>query len=114
MKFFLSSFLLVISILLTAQTKFNLTDKIPQDPKVSKGVLANGMTYYVRANGESKNRADLYLVVKAGSIDEDDDQQGLAHFCEHMSFNGTKNFPKHELINYFESIGMEFGPEINA
>jgi zinc protease len=114
MKLILSLLLLCSSILLSAQTNFDLKDKIPQDPKVSKGVLENGMTYYVRSNENPKNRAELFLVVKAGSVDEDDDQQGLAHFCEHMSFNGTKNFPKHELINYFESIGMEFGPEINA
>jgi zinc protease len=94
--------------------KFNLNDPIPVDPKVSKGVLENGMTYYVRANSEPQNRAELMLVVKAGSIDEDDDQKGLAHFAEHMAFNGTENFPKNELIKYFESIGMEFGPEINA
>lgn len=96
------------------QTPFKLTDPIPTDPKVAKGVLANGMTYYVRANSTPKNRADLYLVVRAGSVEEDDNQLGLAHFAEHLAFNGTKNFPKHELINYLESIGMEFGPEINA
>lgn len=114
MKLFLSSLLMLGTLLLTAQPNFDLKSTIPQDPKVSKGVLDNGMTYYVRANENPKNRAELFLVVKAGSIDEDDDQQGLAHFCEHMSFNGTKNYPKHELISYFESIGMEFGPEINA
>lgn len=114
MKFILSTIFFLSAIILTAQNNFDLKSTIPQDPKVSKGVLPNGMTYYVRANENPKNRAELFLVVKAGSIDEDDDQQGLAHFCEHMSFNGTKNFPKHELINYFESIGMEFGPEINA
>ena len=114
MKLFLSSLLLSATFVLAAQTDFNLNDKLPQDPKVSKGVLENGLTYYVRSNDNPKNRAELFLVVKAGSIDEDDDQQGLAHFAEHMAFNGTKNFPKHELINYFESIGMEFGPEINA
>jgi zinc protease len=96
------------------QSNLNLNDALPTDPKVSKGVLPNGMTYYVRSNSTPKNRADLYLVVKAGSIEENDDQQGLAHFAEHMSFNGTKNYPKHELTNYLESIGMEFGPEINA
>lgn len=96
------------------QPQFKLNDPIPTDPKVSKGVLSNGMTYYVRANSTPKNRADLFLVVKAGSVDEDDNQLGLAHFAEHLAFNGTKNFPKHELINYLESIGMEFGPEINA
>ena len=100
--------------MLAAQTNLDLNSKLPNDSAVSKGVLDNGLTYYVRSNSEPENRAELMLVVKAGSIDEDDDQQGLAHFCEHMSFNGTKNFPKHELINYFESIGMEFGPEINA
>ncbi len=114
MKIVLSSLLLCISMFLSAQDNFDLKSGIPQDPKVSKGILENGMTYYVRSNENPKNRAELFLVVKAGSVDEDDDQQGLAHFCEHMSFNGTKNFPKHELINYFESIGMEFGPEINA
>ncbi len=98
----------------TAQSKFDLSSPIPEDTKVSKGVLENGMTYYVRSNNEPENRAELMLVVRAGSVDEDDDQQGLAHFCEHMAFNGTKNFPKHELVDYFESIGMEFGPEINA
>ncbi|BBE19600.1 zinc protease pqqL [Aquipluma nitroreducens] len=96
------------------QPQIKLSDPLPTDPKVTKGVLANGMTYYVRANSTPKNRADLYLVVRAGSVEEDDNQMGLAHFAEHLAFNGTKNFPKHELINYLESIGMEFGPEINA
>ena len=114
MKLFFSTILLLCTLLLTAQPKLDLNSKLPEDPAVSKGVLNNGLTYYVRANSEPENRAELMLVVKAGSIDEDEDQQGLAHFCEHMAFNGTKNFPKHELINYFESIGMEFGPEINA
>lgn len=114
MKFILSTIFILSAVILSAQNKFDLKSTIPQDPKVSKGVLPNGMTYYVRANETPKNRAELFLVVKAGSIDEDEDQQGLAHFCEHMSFNGTKNFPKHELISYFESIGMESGPEINA
>lgn len=114
MRKILILFLMLVATLSFGQPQFKLTDPIPSDPKVSKGVLPNGMTYYVRANSTPKNRADLYLVVNAGSVEEDDNQQGLAHFCEHMAFNGTKNFPKHELINYLESIGMEFGPEINA
>ncbi len=114
MKFIFSAFLLFSTVFLSAQTELGLHTVLPQDTKVSKGVLDNGMTYYVRSNENPKNRAELFLVVKTGSIDEDDDQQGLAHFCEHMSFNGTKNFPKHELINYFESIGMDFGADINA
>ncbi len=105
----------ILAVMLSfAQSPFRLTDPIPSDPKVSKGVLPNGLTYYVRANSNPKNRADLYLVVRAGSIDEDDNQLGLAHFAEHLAFNGTKNFPKHDLISYLESLGMEFGPEINA
>ncbi len=114
MRIIFSTVLLLLAASLFAQNNFNLNDQLPLDPKLSKGVLENGMTYYVRSNDNPKNRAELYLVVRAGSVDEDDDQQGLAHFAEHMSFNGTKNFPKHELINYFESIGMDFGAEINA
>ncbi len=93
---------------------FSLRSSIPFDPTVNKGKLLNGLTYYVKSNSTPKNRAELMMVVSAGSVEEDDDQQGLAHFCEHMSFNGTKNFPKDALVKYFESIGMEFGPEINA
>lgn len=114
MKYIISSLFLFLSIVLYAQTNVDLTSLLPQDPKVTKGVLDNGMTYYVRSNENPKNRAELYLVLKAGSVDEDDDQLGLAHFNEHMAFNGTKNFPKHELVKYFESIGMDFGAEINA
>lgn len=114
MKYFVFVLLVFSISLLNAQENLNLKDTLPEDSKVAKGVLDNGLTYYVRSNDNPKNRADLFLVVRAGSVDEDDDQQGLAHFAEHMSFNGTKNFPKHELIDYFESIGMEFGPEINA
>lgn len=91
-----------------------LSDKLPNDSKVLTGKLDNGMTYYIRANKVPEKRAEFTLVVNAGSICEDDDQQGLAHFCEHMAFNGTKNFPKHELVNYMESIGMKFGAEVNA
>ncbi|MEN6456974.1 MAG: insulinase family protein [Prolixibacteraceae bacterium] len=114
MRQYLSLLFLLFATFSMAQTGLNPKEPLPEDPKVTKGVLENGMTYYVRSNSTPKNRADLYLVVRAGSIDEDQDQLGLAHFCEHMSFNGTKNFPKHELINYLESIGMEFGPEVNA
>jgi len=114
MRHYLSLLFLFLATFSMAQTGPDQKGLIPEDPKVSKGVLENGMTYYVRSNNTPKNRADLYLAVRAGSIDEDQDQLGLAHFCEHMSFNGTKNFPKHELISYLESIGMEFGPEVNA
>ena len=114
MKKTLTVIWILVATLCFGQPQIKLSDPLPTDPKVTKGVLANGMTYYVRANSTPKNRADLYLVVRAGSVEEDDNQLGLAHFAEHLAFNGTKNFPKHELINYLESIGMEFGPEINA
>ena len=89
-------------------------ESIPLDPDVISGVLDNGLNYYIRPNSEPEARASLRLVVNAGAVLEDDDQQGLAHFCEHMAFNGTANFAKMELVDYLESIGMKFGPEINA
>lgn len=95
-------------------TAYNLDQKVPVDDKVRIGKLDNGLTYYIRENEKPKNRAEFYLVVNAGAIQENDDQDGLAHFCEHMAFNGTKHFEKHDIINYLQSIGMKFGPEINA
>lgn len=89
-------------------------DVLPVDPNVRIGRLENGLTYYVRQNGRPEDRAELRLVVNAGSILEDEDQLGLAHFAEHMAFNGTKKFERHELVDYIESIGMRFGPELNA
>ncbi len=90
------------------------TAPIPPDPAVVRGTLPNGLTYFVHANDQPENRAALRLVVDAGSILEEDDQLGLAHFVEHMAFNGTRNFEKQELVDYLESIGMRFGPSVNA
>lgn len=87
---------------------------IPVNPKVKKGVLPNGLTYYIRKNTEPKNRAELRLVVHTGSIMEDPNQVGLAHFTEHMSFNGTKNFAKQELVDFLEKSGVQFGADLNA
>jgi zinc protease len=87
---------------------------LPLDPAVRTGKLANGFTYYIRHNEEPKNRVMLYLVNKAGSVLEDEDQRGLAHFMEHMSFNGTKHFPHNELVNYLQKAGVRFGADINA
>ncbi len=87
---------------------------IPTDPSVKMGVLDNGLHWYVEENARPKERASLRLVVKVGSVMEDEDQQGLAHFLEHMAFNGTENFQGNDLINYMESIGMEFGAHLNA
>ena len=72
------------------------------------------MTYYIRKNSKPEDRVELRLAVNAGSVLEDDDQQGLAHFVEHMAFNGTKNFAKNDLVKYLQSVGVKFGPEINA
>ena len=91
-----------------------LNDVIPIDNQVFKGKLDNGITYYIRQNKKPENRAELRLVLNAGSILEDEDQQGLAHFVEHMCFNGTEHFQKQELIKYLESIGMRFGADVNA
>jgi zinc protease len=94
--------------------KFPLDLKIPVDPKITVGTLPNGLRYYVRENHEPKNRADLRLVVNAGSVLEDEDQRGLAHMVEHMAFNGSKHFARQKLVDFMESIGMRFGPDLNA
>jgi len=90
------------------------SDSLPVDSLVTVGALPNGIRYYVRANARPEHRAELRLVVNAGSVLEDDDQLGLAHFVEHMAFNGTEHFPKQALVSYLERIGMRFGPEVNA
>lgn len=84
------------------------------DPAVRIGKLPNGFTYFIRKNLEPKHRVQLYLANKVGSILETEDQQGLAHFLEHMSFNGTKHFPKNELVSYLEKAGVRFGSDLNA
>ncbi len=92
----------------------DLEATLPLDPKVKHGKLANGFTYYIRKNQQPENRAEFRLVVNAGSLLEDDDQQGLDHFVEHMAFNGTKHFEKNDLINFLESMGIQFGADLNA
>src|SRR6476619_5268016 len=87
---------------------------IPFDPAVTTGTLPNGLRYYVRKNGRPEQRVMMQLAVKAGSIDEADDQQGLAHFLEHMAFNGSAHFKPGELISTLESTGARMGPHVNA
>ncbi|MDD7888091.1 pitrilysin family protein [Flavivirga sp. 57AJ16] len=94
--------------------EFDLDKEIPIDPTVKVGKLSNGLTYYIKHNAKPENKAELRLVLNAGSILEGEDQLGLAHFIEHMAFNGTKNFEKNELIDYLQSIGIEFGADLNA
>ena len=95
-----------------AQVK--LTDKLPVDPRVKIGKLSNGLTYYLQKNTRPEKKVELRLVVNTGSILEDDDQRGLAHFTEHMAFNGSKNFQKNDLISFLQSIGVKFGADLNA
>ncbi|MBP6715716.1 MAG: insulinase family protein, partial [Acidobacteria bacterium] len=97
-----------------AQAPAPLTEKIPVDTAITTGTLPNGLRYYVRPNAKPEKRAELRLVINTGAILEDDDQRGLAHFVEHMAFNGTKNFPKQNLVQFLESIGMRFGADVNA
>lgn len=110
--------LLVLSLLgiLSSElpAQINPSQPMPVDPKVKIGRLSNGLTYYIRQNKKPEQRVELRLVVNTGSVLEDDDQQGLAHFMEHMNFNGTKRFPKNELVSYLQSIGVEFGADLNA
>ncbi len=87
---------------------------IPIDPSVRIGKLSNGLTYYLKQNSQPEQRANFYLVQRVGSLQENDDQQGLAHFLEHMCFNGTKHFPKDAIIRYFETLGVKFGEHLNA
>ena len=87
---------------------------LPNDPAVRTGKLENGMTYYIRHNDQPAQRAEFYLATDVGAFQEDDDQDGLAHFLEHMCFNGTKNFPGKSLLEWLQSIGAEFGRNINA
>ena len=88
--------------------------QLPDDPAVRKGKLDNGLTYYIRHNDKPAGRAEFYLATNVGAIQETPDQDGLAHFLEHMCFNGTKNFPDKALLEYLQSIGAEFGRNINA
>lgn len=98
----------------SAATKQSSSGIIPLDPAIRTGKLPNGFTYYIRKNIEPKNRVQLYLANKIGSIMENDDQRGLAHFMEHMGFNGTKSFPKNDLVNYLQKAGVRFGADLNA
>ena len=97
-----------------AGAAIQLDAPIPVGPQVKVGKLSNGLRYYIQKNARPERRLELRLVIKAGSILEDEDQQGLAHFVEHMAFNGTAHFKKHELIDYLQSIGVKFGADLNA
>src|SRR3982751_6491182 len=107
---------LVLSLLAAASVgaQAPANSPLPVDPKVTIGTLPNVIRYYIRKNTRPEKRAELRLVVNAGSILEDNDQRGLAHFIEHTAFNGTTNFKKNDLISYLQSIGVRFGADLNA
>ena len=107
-------FSLVLLLAFTSFSQVSLNQPVPTDPNVRIGKLPNGLTYYIRRNGKPEHKVELRLAVNAGSILERDDQQGLAHFMEHMNFNGTTHFKKNELVSYLQSIGVRFGADLNA
>ena len=111
MKKLLLSITLLCAAMVSAQ---EAPEKLPMDPEVRYGRLDNGLTYYIRHNEQPKQRAEFHIAQAVGAILEEDNQNGLAHFLEHMAFNGTQHFPGKGIINYFESIGVNFGGNINA
>ncbi len=110
------TFVVLASLLLSlsAAAQVQLDTTLPVDPHVRVGHLDNGLTYYIRQNAQPAKKVELRLVVNAGSILEDQNQRGLAHFCEHMAFNGTKHFQKNDLVSFLQSIGVQFGADLNA
>ena len=111
LKQILAMGLLLVSSVSQAQQQM---PPIPADPAVRIGKLSNGLTYYLRHNNWPEKRASFYIAQKVGSIQEEESQRGLAHFLEHMCFNGTDNFKGNDLIRYCESLGVKFGADINA
>jgi len=105
---------LLSSFALTTNAQISLTQSLPVDPSVKIGKLPNGLTYYIRKNVKPEKKVELRLAVNAGSILEDNEQQGLAHFMEHMNFNGTKNFRENQLVDYLQKVGVKFGADLNA
>ena len=110
--YYLSFFALILSFNTFAQ-KVNLEEPLPVNQKIKKGVLENGMTYYIYNTDVTKNAASYYIIQNVGSVLENDDQQGLAHFLEHMAFNGTKNFAGKGILNTLQKYGAVFGKDIH-
>ncbi len=105
---------ILFSLLILCIAVTSYTQSLPIDPQIRYGKLPNGLTYYIRKNQQPSGRADFYIAQRVGSMLEEDNQAGLAHFLEHMAFNGTKNFPDKALMNYLQSIGVRFGENLNA
>lgn len=105
---------IVASLFLALGATAQMPQNLPLDPKVRTGKLENGLTYFVMQNAEPKGQAEFYIAQKVGAILEEENQRGLAHFLEHMAFNGTTNFPGNKIISYLETIGVKFGANLNA
>ena len=112
----INSLLLLVAALLIALPSIaqQKGEQLPVDPSIRIGKLKNGLTYYIRHNENPENLVNFYIAQKVGSIQEEENQRGLAHFLEHMCFNGTNHIPGKSLINYLESIGVKFGADLNA
>ena len=106
--------MLAVAVFAAAGAMAQMNQPIPADPELRTGKLENGMTYYIRHNEKPKGQADFYILHDVGAIQENDSQQGLAHFLEHMAFNGTKNLPGKQLTEYLETVGVKFGANLNA
>ena len=113
-QLFLTAIIMMSAGLTMAQDMMMQMPPIPVDPEVRIGKLDNGLTYYIRHNAWPEKRAEFYIAQKVGSIQENDDQRGLAHFLEHMAFNGSKHFKGNELLRWCESVGVKFGTDLNA
>ena len=99
---------------IAATVAASAANPIPVDPAVRTGTLPNGLTYYIRHNATPAGQADFFIAQRVGSVNELEGQEGLAHFLEHMCFNGTEHFPGNSLISYLESLGVKFGRNLNA
>ena len=106
--------LLMLAVVLAMPVAAQKGEQLPVDPSIRIGKLKNGLTYYIRHNANPEKLVNFYIAQKVGSIQEEEDQRGLAHFLEHMCFNGTEHFPDKALINYLEGIGVKFGADLNA
>ena len=113
MKSFIKMFVVLAVLLLTANVRAQMPQQL-SDPAVRVGKLPNGLTYYIRHNEYPKGQADFHIAQKVGAVQENEDQNGLAHFLEHMCFNGTKNFPDKLILTWLESKGVKFGMNLNA
>ena len=112
-QLFVAALMLMSTAVVVAQNAMQLPS-IPVDPDVRMGKLDNGLTYYIRHNAWPEQRAEFYIAQRVGSIQEDDNQRGLAHFLEHMAFNGSKHFKGNEMLRWCESVGVKFGTDLNA